>query len=152
MKKLLIFALLSCLSCSLQAQQKNILFDKIDTYNKVFQKEKLYLSFDKSYYNVGDTLWFKSFLLNGNLGQTNLSDKIYVELFNDSSKLVERKVIALNNGLGYGDFALDGKLNDGTYTMRAYTNWQQNFGADFYFQKNFYIGNAGEKTWLLDSY
>ncbi|RYG18358.1 MAG: hypothetical protein EOO07_09130, partial [Chitinophagaceae bacterium] len=153
MKKLFISAIFCVfLCCVLKAQQKNALFDKIDAYNKTFPKEKLYLSFDKSYYNVGDTLWFKSFLLSGNLGQTNLSDKIYVELYNDSSKLVEIKAIALNNGLGYGDFALDKKLNAGTYTIRAYSNWQQNFGSDYFFQKSIYVGNVGTKTWLVDSY
>ncbi|MEJ5996632.1 hypothetical protein WG904_19550, partial [Pedobacter sp. Du54] len=121
-------------------------------FNNAFPKEKLYLSLDKPYYNVGDTLWFKSFLLNGALKQNTQTDKIYVELFNDSSKLVESKAIALNNGLGYGDFALDKKLNAGTYTLRAYTNWQQNFGSDYFFQKSIYVGNVGAKTWLVDSF
>ncbi len=135
-----------------KAQQKISVLDKIESYHQTFPKEKLYLTFDKAYYNAGDTLWFKSFLLSGNLKLNTLSDKIYVELFNDSSRLVERKVIALNNALGYGDFTLDAELSDGTYTMRAYSNWQQNFGSDYYFQKSFYVGKAGEQTWLLDSY
>ncbi|RYG22313.1 MAG: hypothetical protein EOO07_00195 [Chitinophagaceae bacterium] len=152
MKKLLIFALLSCLSCVLKAQQKNMLVDKIETYNKTFPKEKLYLSFDKPYYNTGDTLWFKSVLLNGDHSANTRTDKIYVELFNDSSKLVETRVISLNNGLGYGDFSLKNKLPEGTYTIRAYSNWQQNFGTDYFFQKSIYIGNVSANTWLVDSY
>ena len=38
------------------------------------------------------------------------TDKIYVELFNDSLIKVDNRVIALNNGLGYGDFALSDQL------------------------------------------
>ena len=49
-------------------------------------------------------------------------------------------------------FDLPTKMYEGTYTIRSYSNWQQNFGSDYFFQKSFYIGNAGEKTWLLDSY
>ncbi len=152
-KKLFITVVLFiCTCCGLNAQQKTTLFDKIDSYNKTFPKEKLYLSFDKPYYNAGDTLWFKSFLLNGDHTTNTRTDKIYVELFNDSSRLVETRVIALNNGMGYGDFALKNKLSTGTYTIRAYSNWQQNFGSDYFFQKSIYIGNAGAQTWLLDSY
>ncbi len=126
--------------------------DKIESYNKNLSIEKLYLSFDKPYYNAGDTLWFKSFLLNADLSASIRTAKIYVELFNDSAKFVENRVILLNNGLGYGDFALKKDLREGTYTIRAYSNWQQNFGGEYFFQKTFYVGNAEEKSWLLDSY
>ncbi|TCC93406.1 hypothetical protein EZ428_01135 [Pedobacter frigiditerrae] len=126
--------------------------NKIDVFNKILPVEKLYLSFDKPYYNVGDTVWFKSFLLNGNHTLNDRTDKIYIELFNDSLNFVENRVIALNNGLGYGDFALKNNLKEGSYTIRAYSNWQQNFGNNYFFQKSFYVGKANEKTWLLDSY
>ena len=152
MKKLSIYILFISLSCSLKAQQKFPLSDKIESYHKTFPKEKLYLSFDKPYYNVGDTLWFKSFLLNGSLGKNTLSDKIYVELFNDSSRLIEKRAIMLNNGLGYGDFILNKKLSEGTYILRAHTNWQQNFGNDYFFHRRINIGNVGQQTFLVDSY
>lgn len=127
------------------------LTDRIQKHDELFPAEKAYLTFDKPYYNAGDTLWFKSFLLNADHTVNTRSNKLYVELFNDSSQLVERKVIALNNGLGLGEFSLDKALTDGNYSIKAYTNWQQNFGTDSYFLKNFYIGNASEKTWLLAS-
>lgn len=153
MRKIIFFsAILSILfTFSLKAQQKDLLFDKIGAYNKTLPIEKVYLSFDKPYYSVGDTLWFKSYLLNGDFTASNRTDKIYVELFNDSLRLVETRAIVLNNGLGYGDFALNGKLREGTYVIRAYSNWQQNFGNDYFFQKSFYIGNASNKTWLINA-
>ncbi len=152
--KLLIFIVLGLVSIHSLGQTlpSSSFINKVEAYQKNFPTEKLYLSFDKAYYNVGDTLWFKSFLLNGDLTASKQTDKIYVELFNDSLTLLENRVIALNNGLGYGDFALNSKLREGNYTIRAYSNWQQNFGSDYFFQKSFYIGNVGEKTWLLDSY
>ncbi|RZK58862.1 MAG: hypothetical protein EOO91_06975 [Pedobacter sp.] len=152
--KLFSFIILGFISINLRGQTpaSNSFISKVEAYQKIFPAEKLYLSFDKSSYNVGDTLWFKSFLLNGDLNANKRTDKIYVELFNDSLTLIEKRVIALNNGLGYGDFALNNKLADGTYTIRAYSNWQQNFGRDYFFQKSFYLGNVGDKTWLLDSY
>ncbi|WP_316769459.1 hypothetical protein [Pedobacter frigiditerrae] len=153
MKTLLInFIILITIISGVQAQQAVPLLEKIKSHSEKLPIEKLYLSFDKPYYNTGDTLWFKSFLLNGDHTLNNRTDKIYVELFNDSLVFVESRVIALNNGLGYGDFALQKKFREGTYTIRAYSNWQQNFGSRYYFQKSLYIGKADEKTWLLDSY
>ncbi|WP_143095900.1 MG2 domain-containing protein [Pedobacter insulae] len=132
--------------------QTNPLVQKIESYHKNFPKENLYLILDKPYYNTGDTLWFKSVLLNANHSASTRTDKIYVELFNDAGKFMETRVISLNNGLGYGDFALKNTLPEGTYTIRAYSNWQQNFGTDYFFQKSFYVGNINASTWLLDSY
>ena len=152
MKPFLIFALLSCLALGLKAQQKNTVSDKIETYTKTLPIEKIYLSFDKPYYNAGDTLWFKTVLLNGGFTATEKTGKIYVELFNDSLRLIENRAVLLNNGLGYGDFKLNQKLREGTYIIRAYSNWQQNFGNDYFFQKSFYIGNASNKTWLLNAH
>ncbi|RZK89204.1 MAG: hypothetical protein EOO98_10980, partial [Pedobacter sp.] len=147
----LLLLIFICIFNNADAQVNNI-SSKADAFHNILPIEKLYLTFDKPYYSVGDTLWFKSFLLDGNLKANTRSDKIYVELFSDSLKFIENRVIALNNGLGYGDFALTNKLKEGTYVIRAYSNWQQNFGSDYFFQKSFYIGNAGEKTWLVDAH
>ena len=146
----LLILIISCIFNHANAQVNSVT-SKADTFHNVLPIEKLYLTFDKPYYSVGDTLWFKSFLLNGDFKANTRSDKIYVELFNDSLKFIDNRVIALNNGLGYGDFALTDKLKEGTYIIRAYSNWQQNFGSDYFFQKSFYIGKADEKTWLLDA-
>ncbi len=139
------------IASNLFAQQQSTPISTVDMltkYQQNFPLEKLYLSFDKSYYNAGDTIWFKSFLLNNS---PKLSGKIYVELFNDSLKLVERKVVILENGLGFGEFLLNKNLLNGNYTLRAYSNWQQNFGEDYFFQKNLYIGNARTDSWLINS-
>lgn len=134
------------------SSQTNSIADKITAYTKSLPIEKIYLTLDKPYYSAGDTLWFKSYLLNADFTASKMSAKIYVELFNDSLKLLDNKVIALNNGLGYGDFELSKNLPNGTYTIRAYSNWQQNFGNDYFFQKSIYIGNVQNTTWLFDSY
>jgi hypothetical protein len=148
-RSLIVIVLLLLISMGSHAQ---LLTAKLQAYQKAFPIEKIYLSLDKPYYNVADTIWFKSFLLNADFSASSRTDKIYVELFNDSLKLVEYRVILLNNGLGYGDIALNPSIKEGTYTIRAYSNWQQNLGEDYFYQKSLYIGKAGTKTWLLDSY
>lgn len=153
LKSFILFALLGCCAATkMWAQETRAsVSNLVQAHYSLFPTEKAYLTFDKPYYSAGDTLWFKSLLLNADHNINTRSDRLYVELFNDSSQLVERLVLPLNNGLGFGQFTLDPKLADGSYSIRAYTNWQQNLGADFYFSKSFYIGNATDKTWLLTS-
>jgi protocatechuate 3,4-dioxygenase beta subunit len=108
--------------------------------------EKLYLQTDKPYYNSGDTLRFKSYLLNADfLTPSNSSGLLYVELDNASGKPVKRIMVAVNYGLAWGDIALDEKeIAGGSYTLRAYTNWMRNFGEDYIFKKNIYISAVRE--------
>jgi len=142
MKK--IFALLYTLMIGvLYAQAQNADINqqwlKKLTIRNALPIEKLYLSTDKPYYNSGDTIWFKSYLLNADHTASTRSDKIYVELINQKMQVADRRVVMLNSGLGYGDFTLDSTISNGTYVIRAYSNWQQNFGEDYFFQKSVFI-------------
>jgi hypothetical protein len=127
------------------------LLDKADARQKAYTPEKLYLHFDKPYYAAGDTAWFKAYVLQaGDLKASTYSAKIYVELLNGGGQLVQRLVVPVASGLAQGYFALDEKkVPEGSYTIRAYTNWLQNFGSEHFFYKQFYIGKLGGKTWLL---
>lgn len=126
------------------------LLDKINKYNDTFAAEKLYLTFDKPYYAIGDTIWFKAYLLNAPDKKASAkSNKIYVELLNDSSDVKQRLVIPMAAGLGSGDFKLETNLHEGTYSIRAYTNWMQNFGNESFFYHRFQIGKPTERSWLI---
>lgn len=126
------------------------LVSTLNNYNSKFTSEKVYLHFDKPYYAVGDTIWFKAYLLNAATRKASAySNKIYVDLINDSSTVVQSLVIPLASGLGYGDFKVDDRMQQGGYTIRAYTNWMQNFGAESFFQQRFYIGKPDNNSWLL---
>lgn len=124
---------------------------KIEQYQLRLPSEKLHLVLDKPNYFAGDTLWFKVYLVNASNRQPSLiSNKVYVELINDSSRVTDRLIIPIVNGLGEGDFKLSPKgLTDGGYTLRAYTNWMQNFGEELFFHKRFYIGDDGKNNWLI---
>ena len=81
-----------------------------DTFRKNQPIEKLYLQFDKPYYSVGDTIWFKAYLFNASyFGPPDKSGLFYIELANDSNKVITRMMLPLANGLSWGNIVLNEK-------------------------------------------
>jgi len=125
---------------------------KIDNYNAKLPGEKLYLQFDKPYYSVGDTIWFKGYILNQTLSYSPLSSRVYIDMVNDSNKVVKRYIFASAIGLSWGNISLDDKTyHEGGYTIRAYTQWMRNFGEESFFYKSFYLANADNSPWIINT-
>jgi hypothetical protein len=125
----------------------------LDSFNNRLPVEKLYLHTDKPYYNIGDTVWFKAYLVNGsNLTPSKMSGLLYVELDKDTVGMVRRISIPIKDGLGWGQIPLTATIfRESGYTLRAYTNWMQNFGEDYVFSQRFYIGTPSTDSWLVKS-
>jgi hypothetical protein len=104
--------------------------------------EKIYLHTDRSRYFIGEDLWYKAYTVNtyNNLLFDN-SNILYVELISPDAKIVARNKTNIEMGLGNGDFQLKDSLGvkPGVYQLRAYTNWNRNYGDDFVFKKNIEI-------------
>src|SRR5476651_753748 len=125
---------------------------KIDSYNAKLPGEKLYLQFDKPYYSIGDTIWFKGYILNPALSYSQLSSRVYIDMVNDSNKVVKRYIFASAIGLTWGNISLDDKTyHEGGYTIRAYTQWMRNFGEESFFYKSFYLANADNSPWIINT-
>ena len=115
--------------------------------------EKLYVHTDKSYYNIGDTIWFKAYLFDAaTLRASKRSGLLYVELNSDTAESVRKISIPIKDGTGYAQIGLSRKVfREGGYTLRAYTKWMQNFGDEYFFTKRFYLGVPAQNTWLVRS-
>lgn len=134
MKKLLQIIILT-LSFSLflpsvaRAQRDNI-------NSNSYLPEKIYLQLDGKVYTTDKTIWFKSIVVNADdHAPTKLSGVLYVELIGPDEKIIEKKVIKLENGIGDGFFDLYKNYPEGLYLIRAYTKWDENFGTDFFFKE-----------------
>ena len=118
----------------------------INRFNKIWTgvpQEKAYLQTDKQYYNAGEDLWFKGYLLNATTHlPTALSRFLYVELIDDADSVVSRVKVRKDSSGFSGFVKLNPKLSAGYYTLRAFTYWMQNATADYFFRKNIYIGNS----------
>jgi hypothetical protein len=125
----------------------------LQNFHHKLPEEKAYLHTDKPYYNLGDTIWFKAYLFDPSyLSGSEKSGLLYVELNDDSAEVVRRISIPIKEGLGWGQIPLPAKIfHEGGYTLRAYTNWMQNFGDEYLFNKRFYLGKPSQNTWLVKS-
>ena len=115
---------------------------KAQDKKSILDIEKIYLHTDRSTYFVGEDLWYKAYNVraSNNLLFDN-SNILYVELISSDAKIIARNKTNLEMGLGHGDFALQDSLGvkPGKYQLRAYTNWNRNFGEDFVFKKDIEI-------------
>ncbi len=94
-------------------------------------QEKVYLHLDNNCYFLGDTLWYKSYVVKANdLTPTNMSRIVYVELVSPDGFVVERQQLIVSpDGYGHGDFVISDSLYSGYYELRAYTRWMLNFNV-----------------------
>lgn len=105
-------------------------------FNNLTSPEKIYLQLDKEIYTAESTIWFKAIITNSlNNNPSNLSGVLHVEHFDSKENLIEKKLIKLKNGIGEGFFDLPKNTPAGAYLIRAYTQWNKNFGDDFFFEK-----------------
>lgn len=109
--------------------------------------ENIYVHTDRDVYSTNDTIWFKIYTINVH-SKLPVADyrNVYVELINEQEELVLRNLILCNNGYGSSDFNLSNHtIKKGKYKLRAYTQFQRNFGDALFFEKNMLINKLIEK-------
>lgn len=120
----------------------NQFVDQYYQYNQERLQEKIYVHLDRSLYTVGETLWFKLYLVDGTLHQPIGSSLVaYVEILKATGESVLQTKVLLENGMGAGQLVLPTSLNTENYEVRAYTQWMKNFDPDFYFHQYITIVN-----------
>ena len=97
-------------------------------------QEKIYLHTDKPYYYTGDQLFFKAYFNYGNpYLRDELSKVLHVELINGTRDFIVEKKFQIRDGIVVGNFTLSDSLTEEKYFLRAYTNWNKNYGPRHYF-------------------
>ena len=135
---LLLSALLLCCVASAQTAETTDTAEKladyarnIITFNREHPQEKVYLHMDNRSYFIGDTIWFKAYVMNATtLHPTQQSGVLYVELLNEYGAEVAHKKMRLENGMCHGNFVLEDEFRTGYYEIRAYTRYMLNWGND----------------------
>lgn len=123
------------------------LLSKANLFNLKFPQEKIYLHLDRNSYWANDDIWFKAYLKNSPIPESNL----YVELVSSKGAVVYKNLCWAQNGLAYGDIHLADTLSSGVYQIRAYTDWLRNFDDAWFFRKNLVIWNLRDKQTNVES-
>lgn len=111
----------------------------LNTFGRFNPQEKVYLHFDNTGYYLGETIWFKAYVVSApQLRPTEMSKVLYVELLTPEGRVVETKKLKIVDGQCHGEFLLtDGTLVGGFYEVRAYTRVMLNWGDDVVFSRVF---------------
>ncbi|KFC19013.1 hypothetical protein [Epilithonimonas lactis] len=132
----------------MDAQSK--LDNAITNLEENYSQEKVYILFDKDQYVAGDQILFQSFVFDG-YNLSSISKTLYVELYDQSKNLIDKRTILINNGKASGLFELSKTLTEDVYFVRAYTNWMANFDNEWNFIKPIPIYNSTSKKKLVPS-
>jgi hypothetical protein len=105
-------------------------------------QEQLAIITDRDIYITGERVWLK-------VSQVNIDKKspsvisriIYIELLDALNNPVFQLKIQTDGSSGFSDFRLPDDLTSGSYLLRAYTGWMQNFSPDEYAYKTISIIN-----------
>ena len=109
--------------------------------------EKVYLHFDKPYYAVGDTIWFKAYLTYNIHEPSPISKIVYVDIISPHDSLVQGAKLQVKNGVAWGSIILSQyAYKKGNYRVLAYTNYMNNNGYSYFFNKNITIGDEVNNT------
>lgn len=128
---LVLFQLLTSVSGQISSTFSTLENNLIKPYQEYFSspREHVYIHFNKSSYVPGDNIWFKCYVIDPKTKLLSLITKnLIVELYCPEGKLIEQRILHVNNGVADNAFSLDLESASGKYTFRAYTNWMKNFG------------------------
>ena len=120
----LLLIVLGCLNVSSQQVYDSLLTE----LNARYPQEKMYIQTDKSYYNTGETLWFKAYLTANNQ-PSQISKTIYAELVDERGKILQRKTMPVVQAGAASHFELPDSTHFSKLYIRAYTSWMLNFDS-----------------------
>ena len=107
----------------------------------LFPEERVYLHFDNTAYYLGESIWFKAYVMSGVDNEpTTMSRVLYVELVSPEGYVVKTNKYRIEgDGSCHGSFELTPLLLSGYYEVRAYTRYMLNRGKDAIFSRVFPI-------------
>ena len=78
---------------------------KLSNYNEKMPSERLYVQFDKPFYEPGETIWLLAFIREGeSLKASGKSDIVHVEFINPKGTVEKTINLIAKKGIAAGDF------------------------------------------------
>ncbi|WP_299211724.1 hypothetical protein, partial [uncultured Dokdonia sp.] len=90
-----------------------------------------------------DQLFFKAYLLTGPLQNRYSNSRVlHIELQDTEGSIIKKQFHKIGNGMVTGNIELPKRIKEGTYTVKAYTQWMKNFSDTPYTQKQVQVGKS----------
>jgi len=121
-----LFVVFLSITTALSAQEKS---EELQP-TKISYSEKIYVQLSCKVYTTGQVVWFKAIVTDVNQVLTSRSEILHVELVDFDERIIDKKLLKLENGTTHSFFDLKEELPVGRYMIRAYTAWNKNFKAD----------------------
>lgn len=100
---------------------------RLSAFNQHYAPEKVYLQFDRTFFEPGEAIWFNAFVRDANsLKASGKSEILYAELLAPNGSVLKKISLLAKGGTAAGDFQLEATAPGGIYKIKAYTNWQRN--------------------------
>ncbi|HXA00998.1 MAG TPA: MG2 domain-containing protein [Cytophagaceae bacterium] len=113
---------------------------EIEQFQHQMPEDRLYVQFDKPFYQPGESIWFSAYLRNGvDMKSSTKSDIVYVELISPKGSIEKTLKLVAKNGQAAGDFQLSQDATGGMYKIKAYTSWQKNESQETFFEKDIQV-------------
>ncbi|MBC7868214.1 MAG: hypothetical protein H7X88_11830 [Gloeobacteraceae cyanobacterium ES-bin-316] len=130
---------------------QQVLDSLLNELNARYPQEKIHMQLDKEHYNTGETLWFKAYIMNGNI-PSKISTTLFAELINEQGAILQRKTMPVLQAGAASHFDLPDSTMPGKIFIRAYTSWMLNFDSTALFLKPVNMITAAPKKTKSSSY
>ncbi len=103
------------------------------------EPEKIYLQLSSTEFTSNQDIWFKAIVTDSRDHlPTERSGVLYVDLIDSNGEIVSHRIVKLTNGIGHGSFRIFPNFN-GQFLIRAYTQWNRNFGENHMFKQDLMV-------------
>ncbi len=102
-------------------------------FSNALHAEKIYLQLSGTTFNTSETIWFKAIITDVlHHRPTKKSGVLHVELIDPlDNRIVDKSLLKISDGTSSGFFQMHSSYREGNYILRAYTEWNKNFGQNF---------------------
>ena len=113
---------------------------------KAFPQEKIHMQTDKKAYVIGEDIWYRMYVIDAILHTPSPDSRyVYVDLISPSGELISQSKIKPVDSAFHNSINLADTLAEGTYLLRAYTNFMRN-SPDYFFEKKLFVADPQSLT------
>ena len=116
-KQLIYLAFLLIFFSTLRSQPPEAILDSVNAGRK---PEKIHTQFDQGFYQPGETIWFKTYIIVDGFPGT-YSTIAKAELLNEQAVVIASRIIPVTAGTALGSIQIPDSAATGSYLFRLYT-------------------------------